>query len=66
MTVERTLSEQEMIDILEDIARTGRNAAAKIAAIKELRAMGRGEKSSEASVAELYDVANPGRARKAG
>ena len=31
------LTEQEMIDILEDIAREGGNAAARIAAIRVLR-----------------------------
>ena len=33
----RTLSDQDMIDILEDIAKNGGNAAARIAAIKVLR-----------------------------
>lgn len=35
----RTLDEQEMIDILETIARDGKNGAARIAAIKALREM---------------------------
>ena len=39
---ERTLSDQDMVDILEDIARDGGNAAARIAAIKTLREMDAG------------------------
>lgn len=40
MTAKRTLTEQEQIDILEQIARNAQNAAARIAAIKQLRDMG--------------------------
>ena len=36
------LTEQEMIEILEDIARNGGNAAARISAIKTLREMRNG------------------------
>ena len=38
----RTLSEQDMVDILEDIAKSAKNAAARIAAIKALREMDAG------------------------
>jgi hypothetical protein len=34
-----TLTRDEMVDILEEIAREGSNAAARIAAIKQLEAM---------------------------
>ena len=37
---ERKLSEKDMVGILEEIAREGSNAAARIAAIKVLREMG--------------------------
>ena len=37
MSVRRTLSEQEMVEILEHIARDSGNAAARIAAIRALR-----------------------------
>lgn len=40
---EHRLSEDEMVDILEDIARNGGNAAARIAAIKALREMDAGK-----------------------
>jgi hypothetical protein len=65
MTMEPTpdLTEVEMVEILKAIAREGGNAAARIAAIKELRAMLRGEPPAEDSVAKLYEVANPGRIR---
>ena len=63
IVVERTLNEQEMVDILEDIARNGGNAAARIAAIKVLREMDAGEKPTEDTVAQLYAVGNPGRMR---
>ncbi len=59
----RTLDEDEMIAILEDIARNGRNAAARIAAIKTLRDMAEGEELVEDRVTSLYEVANPGRIR---
>ncbi len=36
------LSEAEMVEILKQIAREGQNAAARIAAIKQLREMGVG------------------------
>jgi hypothetical protein len=40
--MQRTLSEQDMVDILEDIAKNAGNAAARIAAIKALREMDAG------------------------
>jgi hypothetical protein len=48
-----TLTHDEMVDILEDIARTSGNAAARIAAIKALREMGEGEKSPAEGFAKL-------------
>jgi hypothetical protein len=59
------LTETEMLEILKDIARSASNQAARIAAIKELRAMKRGEQSVEDTVRGLYEVGNPGRIRKA-
>jgi hypothetical protein len=58
------LTEVEMVEILKAIARDGRNGAARIAAIKELRAMAGGQQPAEDSVAKLYAVDNPGRIRK--
>lgn len=60
--VERTLTEQEMVDILEDIARNGRNAAAKIAAIKTLREMGNGNDQPAAGF-DALDELSPRRNR---
>lgn len=57
------LTEVEMVEILKAIARDGGNAAARIAAIKELRAMASGEKPAVDSIAKLYEVSNPGRIR---
>jgi len=54
---ERTLGEQEMVDILEDIARNGNNGAARIAAIKVLREMAAGEVTSEAGFEALDELA---------
>lgn len=53
---DRTLSEQEMINILEDIARNGRNAAARIAAIKTLREIDAKDAPVAEGFAKLYDV----------
>jgi hypothetical protein len=58
------LTEVEMLEILKAIARDGGNAAARIAAIKELRAMQSGAAPAEDSIAKLYAVDNPGRIRK--
>jgi hypothetical protein len=44
----RTLSDQDMIDILEDIAKNGGNAAARIAAIKVLREIAGGQPAEDA------------------
>lgn len=57
------LTHDEMVEILKAIARDGSNAAARIAAIKELRAINSGEKPDENVVQGLYDVSNPGRIR---
>jgi len=53
------LTEVEMLEILKQIARDGRNGAARIAAIRELRAIRGGEKPSESTFARLYEVGNP-------
>lgn len=47
------LTEDEMVEILEDIARHGRNQAAQIAAIKTLREIRKGEKPDVSGFAEL-------------
>jgi hypothetical protein len=57
------LSEVEMVEILKAIARDGGNAAARIAAIKELRAIKGGKRPELDEVQGLYDAANPGRIR---
>lgn len=54
------LTEEEMVEILEDIARNGQNAAARIAAIKQLREMADGVEPAEEGFAALYAV-KPGR-----
>jgi ABC-type polar amino acid transport system ATPase subunit len=59
----RTLDDQEMIDILEEIARSGSNQAARIAAIKTLREIDSGSVSVDKGFEGLYEVANPGRIR---
>lgn len=41
--MERSLTDQQMVEILEGIARDGSNKAAQIAAIKQLRAMAGGD-----------------------
>lgn len=50
-----SLTRSEMIQILEEIARDGSNAAARIAAIKQLEAMRRGEESTEGGFGALDD-----------
>ena len=55
--VERKLSEQEMVRILEDIARGSGNAAARIAAIKVLREMDAGEANADDGFAALDELA---------
>ena len=47
------LTEDEMVEILEDIARHGRNQAAQIAAIKTLREIRGGEKPAADGFAAL-------------
>ena len=49
----RTLTDDETIEILEDIARNSNNAAARIAAIKQLEAMRAGEPSPAEGFEEL-------------
>lgn len=56
-----TLKQAEMIEILEEIAREGTNAAARIAAIKALREIGEGE----ATVPEGFDQLDAYRKRAA-
>jgi hypothetical protein len=63
MDITPELTEVEMVEILKLIAREGGNAAARIAAIKELRSIARGEKPAEDAVRSLYEVSNPGRIR---
>jgi hypothetical protein len=46
--MKRTLSDQDMVDILEDIAQNAGNAAARIAAIKVLREIASGEPVEDA------------------
>jgi hypothetical protein len=58
-----SLSESEMIEILEDIARNGRNQAAQIAAIKVLREVRAGEKPVADGFAALDGPAAHGGAR---
>jgi len=60
-----TLSEQELIDKLEEIARDDRNRAAQLAAIKQLRSIRNGDVPEEQGPPSLYEVSNPGRIRKA-
>jgi hypothetical protein len=49
-----TLDRQEAIEILEDIARNAQNAAARIAAIKQLEEMRREEAPSSGPFERLY------------
>lgn len=58
----RTLDEQEMVDILERLARDGSNGAARIAALKMLREIDAGAKPPEDEFAALDELA-PRRAR---
>ena len=63
---QHALSEQDLIDKLEEMAGDDRNRAAQIAAIKELRSVRRGDKpEDEDKPAGLYEVSNPGRIRTA-
>ena len=69
-TDEQRLSDEEMIDILEDLARNSGSATARIQAIKVLREIRENESGQVpvGSFARLYDVSNPGlvRTKKAG
>lgn len=66
--VEKTpdLTDVEMLEILKTIARDGRNGAARIAAIRELRAVQAGGKVDEDGFAKLYAVESPRLHTKAG
>jgi hypothetical protein len=59
----QTLDRHEAIAILEEIARDGRNAAARIAAIRMLRQM-EGEPDDHPTPFDHLDVLTFGRARK--
>lgn len=62
--VER-LDEDEMVDILEDLARNSRSATARIQAIKTLREIHGQTSEPQQSVFEgLYEVSNPQRSRR--
>jgi hypothetical protein len=50
------LTDDEMLEILKEIARSSSNQAARIAAVKELRGWDRGERPAEDSIAQLYEV----------
>lgn len=52
-----TLTHDEMVEILEEIARESNNAAARIAAIKALREIGDGTSSRAEGFAELDELA---------
>jgi hypothetical protein len=52
-----TLTEDRMVEILENIAEHGTNQAAQIAAIKELRAINKGQVSVADGFAKLDAVA---------
>ena len=64
MSDPKRLTADEMIDILEDIARNGQNGAARIAAIRTLRDIGAGEKPVAAGFEALDELA-PRRKRAA-
>lgn len=51
-----TLTRDEMIEILEEIARTSKNQAARIAAIKQLEAM-QGDGEPETGFDQLDELA---------
>lgn len=51
-----SLSHEEMVEILERIARESNNAAARIAAIKALREIADGERTPAEGFAELDKV----------
>ena len=59
----RTLTDQEMVDILEEIARDGGNGAARIAAIKTLREIANGEQPAAGTFAALDELAPRRRAK---
>ena len=52
-----TLTHDEMVDILEEIARSSTNAAARIAAIKTLKEIDDGPRKAAEGFAELDELA---------
>ena len=58
------MDEEEMVAILEEIARGSSNQSARIQAMKMLREIRGGEKSGSEGFEGLYEVANPGRKAK--
>ena len=58
------MDEDEMVEILEDIARNARNQSARIQAMKMLREIRGGERSPSEGFEGLYEVQNPGRKAK--
>ena len=54
---DKPLTEPEMVLILEEIAREGTNAAARIAAIKQLRDMRRDQPQAVDALAKLDELA---------
>jgi len=59
-----TMTEQEVIEKLEEIAGDDRNRTAQISALWKLRELMKGG-VPDGKFADLYDVADPGRGRKA-
>ncbi len=57
MVAERTLTEQEMVEILEDLARHSESATARIHAMKMLREMDAGGASADDGFAALDELA---------
>lgn len=57
------MTTDEMIEVLKGIARDGKNGAARIAAIRELRAIGANERTPAEGFAALFAVDNPGRVK---
>jgi hypothetical protein len=58
------LTEAEMVEILKSIAREGQNAAARIAAIKQLREMGVGHGAEQPEGFEALDAGDEVAARR--
>ena len=58
------MDEAEMVQILEEIARTGSNQSARIQAMRMLREIKGGQAPASEDFDGLYDVTNPGRKAK--